>query len=105
MESMDKGLTVPKWVLINLPKIPQMPQNLSAQIVCLSPIVGNFHERRLHWASVVHGLTHMLHLNPRFLGTVDGPEFLKKYHYVNGKEASTKFKWPSKLETGFQFPT
>ena len=28
---MDKGLTVPKWVLINRPKIPQMPQNLSAQ--------------------------------------------------------------------------
>ena len=26
---MDKGLTVPKWVLINRPK---MPQNLSAQI-------------------------------------------------------------------------
>ena len=31
MENMDKGLTVPKWVLINPPKIPQMPQNLSAQ--------------------------------------------------------------------------
>ena len=28
---MDKGLTVPKWVLIVRPKIPQMPQNLSAQ--------------------------------------------------------------------------
>ena len=28
---MDKGLTVPKWVLINRPKIPQMPKNLSAQ--------------------------------------------------------------------------
>ena len=23
---MDKGLTVPKWVLINQPKIPQMPK-------------------------------------------------------------------------------
>ena len=31
MENMDKGLTVPKWVLIVLPKIPQIPQNLSAQ--------------------------------------------------------------------------
>jgi hypothetical protein len=35
MEIMDKGLTVPKWVLIVWPKIPQMPQiylpNLSAQ--------------------------------------------------------------------------
>ena len=26
MENMDKGLTVPKWLLINLPKVPQMPQ-------------------------------------------------------------------------------
>ena len=31
MENMDKGHKVPKWVLINRPKIPQMPQNLSAQ--------------------------------------------------------------------------
>ena len=31
MENMDKVLTVPKWVLINWPKIPQMPPNLSAQ--------------------------------------------------------------------------
>ena len=31
MENMEKGLTVPKWVLIIRQKIPQMPQNLSAQ--------------------------------------------------------------------------
>ena len=31
MENMDKGLTILKWVLIVRPKIPQMPQNLSAQ--------------------------------------------------------------------------
>ena len=31
MENMDKGLTVPKWVLIVWPKMPIMPQNLSAQ--------------------------------------------------------------------------
>ena len=31
MKNMDKGLTVQKWVLINRPKILQMPQNLSAQ--------------------------------------------------------------------------
>ena len=31
MEKMHKGLTGPKWELINWPKIPQMPQNLSAQ--------------------------------------------------------------------------
>ena len=32
MENMDKELTVPKWVLINWPKIPQIYQpKLSAQ--------------------------------------------------------------------------
>ena len=46
MENMDKGLTIPKWVLINRPKIPQMPQNLSAQIVCPSPKVWDFDEKK-----------------------------------------------------------
>ena len=53
MKNMDKELTVPKWLLINRPKIPQMPQNSSAQIFCPSPEVWNFDEKRLHWASVV----------------------------------------------------
>ena len=53
MENKDKEIRVPKWVLINRPKIPQMPQNLSAQIVCPSPKVWDFDEKRLHWASVV----------------------------------------------------
>ena len=53
MENMDKGLTLPKWVLIVWPRIPQMPQNLSAQFVCPSPKVLDFNEKRLHWASVV----------------------------------------------------
>ena len=53
MENMDKGLTVPKWVLINRLKMPQMPQNLSIQIVCISPNVWDFNEKRLHWASIV----------------------------------------------------
>ena len=52
---MDKGLTVPKWVLIVWPKIPQKPQNLSAQFVFPSPKVLDFNENRLHWASVVSG--------------------------------------------------
>ena len=30
-----------------------MLQHLSAQIVCLSPKVWNFDEKRLHWASIV----------------------------------------------------
>jgi hypothetical protein len=55
MENMDKGLTVPKWVLIVQPKIPLMPQNLSAQLICPGPKVLDFNEKRLHWASVVHG--------------------------------------------------
>ena len=53
MENMDKKRTVPKWVLIVWRKIPQMPQNLSAQFVCPSSKVLDFNEKRLHWASVV----------------------------------------------------
>ena len=53
MENIDKGLTVPKWVLIVRPKIPQMHQNLSAQFVCPSPKGWDFNEKRVHWASVV----------------------------------------------------
>jgi hypothetical protein len=53
MKNMDKGLTVPKWMLIVWLKIPKMPQNLSAQFVCPSPKIPDFNEKRLHWASVV----------------------------------------------------
>ena len=53
MENMDKGLTVPKWVLIVWPKIPQMPRHLSAQFVCPSQIVLDFNEIRLQWTSIV----------------------------------------------------
>ena len=59
---MDKGLTVPKWVLTNWPKIPQMPQNLSAQIVCPSPKVWGLDEKRLHWTSAVRGMFQNCHL-------------------------------------------
>jgi hypothetical protein len=40
-----------------------MPQNLSAEFVSPSPKVLDFNEKRLHWASVVHDLTHF-----KFLG-------------------------------------
>ena len=53
---MDKGLTVPKWVLLVWLKIPQMLQSLSAQFVCPSPKVLDFNKKRLHLASVVRGL-------------------------------------------------
>ena len=61
---MDKGLTVPKWVLIVWPKIPKMSQNLSAQFVCPSPKDLDFNEKGLHWASVVreHGLSFMVEI-------------------------------------------
>ena len=55
MKNKDKGLTVPKWVLINQPKIPQMPQDLSVQIVCPSTKVWDFDEKGLIWASIVRG--------------------------------------------------
>ena len=57
---MDKGLTVPKWVLINRPKIPQMHQNLSAQIVCPIPKIWNFYGKRLYLASIVRVLKHCI---------------------------------------------
>jgi hypothetical protein len=44
MDNMDKGLRVPKWVLINWTKAFQMPKNLSAQFVCPSPKVWDFDE-------------------------------------------------------------
>ena len=50
---MDKGLTVPKWVLIVWLKIPQMPQKISAQFVCPSQKVLVFNEKMLHWEFVV----------------------------------------------------
>jgi hypothetical protein len=60
MENMVKGLTVPKWMLINWPKKPQMPKNLLAQIVCPSQNVWDFDEKRLDWASVVRVITHSI---------------------------------------------
>ena len=48
MENMDKGVTVPKQVLIVWPKIPQ---NLSAQLVCPSLKVLDFNESPLEIVS------------------------------------------------------
>ena len=39
ISSKKMGFTVPKWVLIVWPKIPQMPKNLSAQFACPDPKV------------------------------------------------------------------
>jgi hypothetical protein len=62
MKNMDKGLTVLKWVMIVVPKIPQMPQNLSAQYVCPSPRVLDFNGKRLHWASVARAQDYNIRL-------------------------------------------
>jgi hypothetical protein len=62
MENVDKGLAVTKWVLIVWLKIPQMPKNLSAQLVSASPKVLDFNEKRLNWASVVRGINDKLTL-------------------------------------------
>ena len=56
MENIEKELSVPKWLLINRPKIPQMPKNLSAQFVCTSPKVWDLDEKRLDCSSVVRVL-------------------------------------------------
>ena len=39
-------LTVPKWVMKIWPKIPQMPKNVSAEIVCPIPKVWDFDEKK-----------------------------------------------------------
>ena len=53
MESMNKELTVKKWELVVWPKIPHMPQNISAKLVCPSTEGLDFNEKRVHWASIV----------------------------------------------------
>ena len=67
MENMDKAPTVPKWVLINRPKIPQIPQNLSAQ----AQKFGDFDEKRLHWASVVRVSTDQANENTALCGILE----------------------------------
>ena len=57
MENMDKGLTVPKLVLIIQPKILQRPKKITAQNVCPSPKV--LKKIRL-WVSVVHDTAYLL---------------------------------------------
>ena len=61
---MDKGLThSAKIVLIVWPKIPQMPQKISAQFVCPSSKVSDFWKKKLSLG--VRSTTHfkLSHLN------------------------------------------
>ena len=55
---MDKEPTVRKWVQINRPKIPQMPQKFSAQFVCPSLKVWDFRKKSSLWVSVVRDYDH-----------------------------------------------
>ena len=50
MENKDKELTVPKWVLINQPKIPKV---YTPQLSVLAQKFGILMKKRLYWASVV----------------------------------------------------
>ena len=45
MENMDKGLTVPKWVLMNRQKY-QMPQNLSAKLSAQAQMFGTYFDEK-----------------------------------------------------------
>ena len=49
--------TVSKWVVIVRPKKARMLLNLSDQFVCPSLKVLDFNEKKLHWASIVYGIT------------------------------------------------
>jgi hypothetical protein len=85
MKNMDKGLTVPKWVLIVWPEIPQMPQNLSAQFVC--PKVLDFNEKKLHWVSVVR---ECFQIQKRMKNS---RTIFSKRHAVPGPEERFQMKW------------
>ena len=65
-ENMDKELTVPKWMLINRPKIPQMPKEISAQFVCPNPKCWDFALLKSRTATGMDGtLPHCNFENPK----------------------------------------
>ena len=53
---MDKGLTVPKWVLIVWLKILQMPKNLFPNLSAQAQKFWISMKKRLYWASVVRDM-------------------------------------------------
>ena len=53
---MDKGLTVPKWVLLVWPKIPPNAPEFICPIACLRQKDVDFNEKMFHWVSVVRAL-------------------------------------------------
>ena len=61
MENMDKGLTVPKWVLINQPKIPQMLQNYLLKLSVQAQKFGILMKKGFIGSSVVRGRNNESH--------------------------------------------
>ena len=55
IKNMDKGLPVPKWVLIVWSENTKNAQ----KFICPSPNLWDFNEKRLHWASVVRDNIHL----------------------------------------------
>ena len=53
MENMDKGLTAPKWGLINKSKIPEMPKTYLLKLSAQAKIFGISIKEVSFWASVV----------------------------------------------------
>ena len=80
MKNMDKEPTLPKWVLINWLRRPQMPPKCWAQLVCLSPKVWDFRKKAFSlgvhspWISASSGVqtfcqywdARVLHFNQNF---------------------------------------
>ena len=57
MKNMDKGLTVPKWVLINGPKLPANAPKSFGPICLPKPKSLGFSKKSSLWLSVVRGFS------------------------------------------------
>jgi hypothetical protein len=74
------------------PKIPQIPQNLSAQFVCPSRKVLNIIEKRLHQASVIRN--GMYQINKYYAVGICAVEFNQGMIFILGNSTSTKTMTP-----------
>ena len=103
---MDKGLTVPKWVLINQPKTTQMLQNLSAQIVGPRPKVWNFDEKKSHWVPVVNGFTNLtiqaVFIYTTYLASIQKVFFELVFYFKNCSSDRENFSLWSSLDEFIQ---
>ena len=59
MENMDKGITVPKWVLILRPKIPGLPQKFRPIFSAQGKKFRIFETKKTSlWISIVRGISY-----------------------------------------------